>query len=123
MVFWRYTDFELNFFQKTPMAQSITDDQFEAEVLQSDVPVLVDFWATWCGPCKSMLPVVEELASEYEGKAKIVKMNIDECPETPSKYNVMSIPNFVLFKDGEVASQFVGVKSKDDMKAEIDAQL
>lgn len=102
------------------MSQSITDDQFEAEVLKSDVPVLVDFWATWCGPCKSMIPIVDELAEEYKGKVKVVKMNIDDCPETPGKFSVMSIPTFIIFKDGEVATQFVGVKSKEDMKSELD---
>ena len=105
------------------MPASITDDQFDTEVLQSDVPVLVDFWASWCGPCKQMLPVVEELATEYEGKVKVVKVNIDEAPETPGRFNVMSIPTFIIFKGGEQVSSFVGVKSKEDVAAELDAVL
>ena len=102
------------------MANPVSDADFDTEVLKSDIPVLVDFWASWCGPCKSMMPIVEELAGEYEGKVKILKMNVDENPETPGKYNVMSIPTFVMFKGGEVASTFVGVKSKEDMKKELD---
>lgn len=105
------------------MPTQITDDQFEAEVLKSDIPVLVDFFATWCGPCKSMLPVVEELASEYEGKVKVVKVDIDDAPETPGKFNVMSIPTFIMFKNGEAVNTFVGVRSKDDIKADLDALL
>lgn len=105
------------------MAQEITDADFETEVLKSDVPVLVDFWAPWCGPCKSMLPIVDELTGEYEGKAKIVKVNVDENTETAGKYNVMSIPTFILFKGGEPLSTFVGAKSKEDMKKELDAAL
>jgi len=102
------------------MAQSITDAEFEAEVLNSETPVLVDFWASWCGPCKSMLPIVEELATEYEGKVKVVKLNIDESTETAGKYNVMSIPTFMIFKGGEPVTTLVGVKSKEDMKKEMD---
>lgn len=105
------------------MAKSITDAEFESEVLQSDVPVLVDFWANWCGPCKSMLPIVEEIATEYEGKAKVVKVNIDEAIETPQKYSVMSIPTFIIFKGGEVVNTFVGSKSKEDLTKELDAAL
>ncbi len=103
------------------MAQTISDAEFEAEVLKSDVPVLVDFFANWCGPCKSMIPIIEELSEEYEGKAKVVKINIDEAPETPGKFSVMSIPTFIIFKNGEAVTTFVGVKSKEDMKKELDA--
>jgi len=105
------------------MAQSITDAEFEAEVLKSSSPVLVDFWASWCGPCKSMLPIAEELSTEYEGKMKVVKLNIDESTETAGKYNVMSIPTFMIFKDGEPVTTLVGVKSKEDMKSEMDAVI
>lgn len=103
------------------MAQAVTDADFEAEVIKSDIPVLVDFWAPWCGPCKQMLPIVEELAGEYEGKVKIVKVNVDESTEAPGKYNVMSIPTFIIFKDGEPAATFVGAKSKEDVMKELDA--
>ncbi len=105
------------------MAKTISDAEFESEVLKSDVPVLVDFFANWCGPCKAMLPVVEELAGEYEGKVKVVKINVDEAAETPAKFGVMSIPTFIIFKKGEPMSTFVGVKSKEDIKKELDAAL
>ena len=103
------------------MAKAITDDDFEAEVLKSDIPVLVDFWAPWCGPCKAMGPIVDELAEEYDGKVKIVKMNVDESTEAPGQFGVMSIPTFIIFKDGQPAANFVGAKSKEDMKKELDA--
>lgn len=99
----------------------VTDATFEAEVLKSPIPVLVDFWAPWCGPCKSMIPIVEELTKDYDGKVKVVKMNVDENNETPGKFNVMSIPTFAIFKGGNVVTTFVGAKSKEDMKKELDA--
>jgi len=105
------------------MAQAITDAEFEAEVLKSEIPVFVDFWAPWCGPCKQMLPIVEELTAEYEGKVKVVKVNVDENAEVPGKYNVMSIPTFIIFKGGEPVTNFVGAKSKEDVKQELDAVL
>jgi len=98
----------------------VTDATFEAEVLKSEAPVLVDFWAPWCGPCKSMLPVIEEVAKDYEGKVKIVKVNVDENAETPQQFNVMSIPSFFVFKGGEVAANFVGVKTKEFIAEELD---
>lgn len=85
-----------------------TDANFASDVLQSDVPVLVDFWATWCGPCKAIAPHVEAVAGEYEGKAKVVKMDIDSNPQTPAKYGVRSIPTLIVFKGGEVVDQLVG---------------
>ncbi len=102
------------------MAKEISNANFDSEVLKSDIPVLVDFWAPWCGPCKSMLPIVDELSEEYEGKVKVVKVNVDENSETPGKYSVMSIPTFIIFKNGEAVSTFVGAKSKEDMKKELD---
>lgn len=103
------------------MATAITDADFEAEVLKSDIPVVVDFWAPWCGPCKTMIPIIEELTEEYAGKVKFVKMNVDDNGETAGKFSVMSIPTFIIFKDGEPAATFVGAKSKEDIKKEIDA--
>lgn len=105
------------------MAQHVTDTDFDSVVLQSDVPVLVDFWAEWCGPCRIMGPVIDELAKDYEGRAKVVKMNVDEAPNTPTTFGVMSIPNFVIFKNGQPVAQFVGVRPKEDMAKEIDAHI
>ncbi len=105
------------------MAQTVSDDQFQAEVLQSKIPVLVDFFANWCGPCKAMLPIVEELAEEYKGKVKVVKVNVDEAAETPAKFSVMSIPTFIIFKDGDPVMTFVGMKSKEEMKKQLDSVL
>lgn len=105
------------------MSQVVNDADFDQEVLKSDVPVLVDFWAPWCGPCKAMIPVMDELGQQYAGKLKIVKMNVDENMTTPGNYNVMSIPTFIIVKGGKLASQFVGARSKTDMQKEIDAAI
>lgn len=91
----------------------ITDDTFDKEVLQSDQPVLVDFWAAWCGPCRMIAATVEALAKEYAGKAKVAKVNVDENNLTPSKYNIRGIPTLLLFKDGQVQEQLVGAASRD----------
>ena len=105
------------------MAQAVTDSDFDSQVLKSDIPVLVDFWAPWCGPCKAMLPIFEELESTYAGKLKVVKMNVDENSTAPGNYNVMSIPTFLMLKGGKVIGQFVGARSKADMQKEIDNAL
>lgn len=103
------------------MAQEITDATFEQEVLQSDVPVLVDFWAPWCGPCKVLGPIVEEVAKENEGKGvKVLKLNIDDNPENPQKYGVMSIPTMMFFKGGQPVDQMVGVQEKGVIQAKLD---
>jgi thioredoxin 1 len=92
--------------------QEITDTNFDAEVMSSDVPVLIDFWAPWCAPCRAIAPVVDELAREYDGKLKVVKMNVDDNPLTPSKFGVRSIPNLLIFKNGQVKDQIVGAVPK-----------
>jgi thioredoxin 1 len=92
--------------------QEITDKNFELEVVNSDLPVLIDFWAPWCGPCRAIAPVVDELAKEYAGKLKVVKMDVDENPLTPSRYGVRSIPNLLILKGGQVKDQIIGAVSK-----------
>ena len=91
---------------------NVTDASFEADVLKSSQPVLIDFWATWCGPCRAIAPVVEQLAGEYAGTVKVVKVNIDENPKTPTQYDVRSIPTLLMFKDGKVVGQIVGAVPK-----------
>ncbi len=101
----------------------LTDDSFEAEVLQADLPVLVDYWADWCGPCKMIAPVLEEIADEYDGRIKVAKLNIDENTGTPPKYGIRGIPTLMLFKDGNVEATKVGALSKSQLTAFIDSNL
>lgn len=102
---------------------TITKDNFASEVEQSDKPVLVDFWAAWCGPCKMVEPIVDELATDYEGKITVGKLNIDEEPEISSKFGVMSIPTLLLFKDGQPVETVIGVQPKPALVAMIDKHL
>jgi len=101
----------------------VNDKNFTAEVLQSDIPVLVDFWATWCGPCRAISPIVEDLAKEFSGRVKITKLNVDENPSTPSQYGVRGIPALILFKEGKVLDQIVGSVPKTRLKALIEKAL
>jgi thioredoxin 1 len=101
----------------------ISDASFDSEVLSSQTPVLIDFWAPWCGPCRAIAPIVDELATEYAGRVKIVKMNVDENPQTPAKYGVRGIPNLILFKGGAVHEQIVGAVPKAKLSAALDSAI
>jgi thioredoxin 1 len=101
----------------------VSDDSFEQEVLQSDKPVLIDYWAEWCGPCKMIAPVLVELADEYADKVQIAKLNIDDNPETPIKYSIRGIPTLLLFKNGEVEATKVGAVSKAQLAAFLDEYI
>jgi len=103
------------------MLIEITDSNFKEEVLGSDLPVLVDFWATWCGPCKIISPIIEELAKEYNGKFKIGKLNVDENPKIATQYGIMSIPTLIFFKNGKVMEQAVGALTKAELSKRIKA--
>lgn len=104
-------------------AVKITDEDFDQEVIRSTIPVLVDFWAAWCGPCKMIAPVLEELAKEYSGRIKIVKMNVDENMETPNNFSVRSIPTLILYKDGSEIDRMVGVVPKSTLEEMIKKAL
>ncbi len=105
------------------MAQQFSDATFKTEVLGGDKVTLIDLWAEWCGPCKMMNPVIEELSSEYNGRAVIGKLNVDDNPEVPTNYNVRGIPTFLIFKGGELKEKLVGVQTKQALKDKIEALL
>ncbi len=101
----------------------VTDDNFEQEILKSDIPAMVDFWADWCGPCKMVGPIVEELAKEYKGKIKIAKMNVDQNQKTPARFGIRSIPTLIFFKNGEVVNVIIGAQPKEILKSALEKLL
>jgi thioredoxin 1 len=101
----------------------ITDSNFEQEVLKSDVPVLIDFWAVWCGPCKMIAPYVQEIANEYSGKIKVGKLDVDNNPQVSMQYGIRSIPTLLIFKGGKIADQIIGAVPKNMITGKLDAQL
>jgi thioredoxin 1 len=101
----------------------VSDASFESDVLNGDLPVLVDFWAEWCGPCRMIAPILDEIADEYEGRLKVAKVNIDENPATPPRFNIRGIPTLIIFKEGTVAAQKVGAVSKSQLTALIDSTI
>ena len=103
--------------------KDFTDAAFESDVLKSDVPVLVDFWAQWCGPCRQMTPTIDAVATEYDGRVKVGKLNVDEQNQTASRYNIRSIPTLLLFKGGQVVEQRIGAMGKSDVQKMIDAHV
>lgn len=107
----------------SPLIVNTTDGQFEADVLQSDIPVLVDYWAPWCGPCKMIAPVLDDIASEYEGRVKIVKVNVDDNQATAAKYGIRSIPTLTVFKNGQIAATKMGALAKSQLTAFLDSNI
>ena len=105
------------------MTKTVTDETFEKDVLQAEGVSLVDFWAPWCGPCRMIGPIVDELAEEYKGRVNVLKMNVDENPRTPGRYGIMGIPTLLLFKDGKLVDTMVGLQSKETLVKRIDRVL
>ncbi|MCI4440072.1 thioredoxin [Tibeticola sediminis] len=105
------------------LIQHVTDASFESDVLKSDLPVLVDYWAEWCGPCRMIAPILDEVAKEYQGKLRVAKMNVDENREVPAKFGIRGIPTLMVFKGGQLAATKVGALSKSQLTAFIDQQL
>ena len=105
------------------LIKHVTDDSFSSDVLEADVPVLVDYWAEWCGPCKMIAPILDEVSTTYQGKLQIAKMNVDENRDIPAKFGIRGIPTLMLFKDGQLAATKVGAMSKAQLTAFIDQQL
>lgn len=103
--------------------EKVTDQNFETDVINSSAPVIVDFWAEWCGPCRMVAPILEEVSGEFDGKVRIVKLNVDENPQTASKYGIMSIPTLLMFKDGKIASRQVGAAPKAKLVQWINAAV
>ena len=102
---------------------AVTDASFETDVIQSDRPVLVDFWAAWCAPCRMLSPTIDQIASDYDGRAKVVKLNVDDNAEVSARFNIKGIPTLLLFKDGQIKDQIVGATSRDNIAKMIDALL
>lgn len=105
------------------LIQHVTDASFEPDVLKADVPVLVDYWAEWCGPCRAIAPVLDEVAKDYEGRIKVTKMNVDDNPEVPRKYNIRAIPTLMLFKNGNLEATKMGAMSKSQLTAFLDSNI
>src|SRR5690606_38138570 len=112
-----------SFFTMSELIRNVSDASFDAEVLQADGPVLVDYWAAWCGPCKMIAPLLDEAAKQYEGRVTIVKLNVDENPETAARFGVRGIPTLMLFKDGKAAATKVGALSKSQLAAFLDESV
>ncbi|MCA8837648.1 MAG: thioredoxin TrxA [Gammaproteobacteria bacterium] len=107
----------------SPLIENVSDDTFDEKVINSSTPVLVDFWAEWCGPCKMLAPTLDELAQEYENKVQIYKLNVDDNKQVPTRYSIRGIPCLILFKNGEVAGMQVGAQSKSQLSAFLDTNL
>jgi thioredoxin len=107
----------------SPKIEQVTDDSFEPEVLKSEVPVLVDYWAEWCGPCKSIAPILEEVAKEYGGRLKVAKINVDDNQQVPARFGIRGIPTLMLFKNGEVEATKVGALSKSQLAAFLESNI